>query len=455
MEIIMATLPALIASARQLFGLQQRAPANPSKTFLSFNASTPYAPNWLQLGRDPNRIDAMKNSVVYACVSIISQEIARMHCHVWTRSDASKKRERMHPQFDRLLRRPNRYQTHSDFWLYVVSSLLLNGNAYVIKLSSSSRGEEWHPLPSNAVTAMVSELDGEVWYQLGSTPMLANEIEAGRLIPARNILHLRLYCPYHPLIGVSPIISAGLSMAQNEMIKKNSVNFFANMSRPSGILKAPESITLDEATAARIKERFASATSVENMGRPVILGAGYSWEALTVNADDAQIVQQFNMTVEDIARVFRMPTHMLNVLQNATENNVNSTQRAFVTQTLGFYLEHIESGLDAWLNLGDDEYSEYDVEAAMLRPDFKERMEAYAKAVQGGIYAPNEARNAEHLPEVEGGDRVFLQAQMVPVDADIRAAHKNPEETEVDSTRVKLIEDLREKRLQRECAASG
>jgi hypothetical protein len=104
-------------------------------------------------------------------------------------------------------------------------------------------------------------------------------------------------------------------------------------------------------------------------------------------------------------------------LSKATFNNVESLQRVFIVQTLGFFLSHIEANLAAWCEVEEEEYFEFDVEGAMLRPDFKERMEAFKAAVQGGIYTPNEVRLAEHLSAQEGGDKIYLQSQMRPVSA--------------------------------------
>lgn len=379
-----------------------------------------YSPNWFQLGRNMSSGEPMRNSIIYACVSIIAQEIARMNCYVWTRTDEKIRRQRLHPHLDKLLRKPNSYQTKSDFWLYTIAALLLRGNAYWLAEMKGGEVIAWHPVHPDSIRTHVNDTTGDVFYSIHQQPM-KTIVKPDQLIPARYVAHLRMFCTTHPLIGDSPITAAGLSMIHNESIKRQSQFFWQNMARPSGVLTAPESIKLTEAEAAQIKERFASSSSEAAMGRPVVLGAGYVWTPLAVTAHDAELTAQLKLTIEDIARVFRMPMHMLGDLQGATFNNVSALQQSFIVQTLGFYMEHVQSQLDSFFNLGPDEYTEFDVEEAMLRPDFAARMEAMSKAIQGGVYSPNEARRMEHLPDVEGGEDVYLQAQMVP----IRLQYKN------------------------------
>jgi len=148
------------------------------------------------------------------------------------------------------------------------------------------------------------------------------------------------------------------------------------------------------------------------------------------------------MSVEDVARVYRVPLFMLGSLEKATFRNVETLQRMFIAQSLGFYLEHFEAALASFLRLPPGERVEWDVERGMLRADFAARIAAYAKGIQGGVYAPNEVRAREGLPPVDGGDVVRVQAQNVPLsDAGADSAASEPPAITPASKALELPDD--------------
>ena len=135
-----------------------------------------------------------------------------------------------------------------------------------------------------------------------------------------------------------------------------------------------------------------------------------------MDAFDEAVVKAYAMSTADIARVFRVPLPVINELGGATFNNSEALIRHWHATGLGFMLEHIELGLDRLFGLPPDEFIAFDVEY-ILRSDFMARMDGLAKAVSGGIYSPNEARQKEGLPPADGGDEPRLQAQVVPLSA--------------------------------------
>jgi HK97 family phage portal protein len=153
-----------------------------------------------------------------------------------------------------------------------------------------------------------------------------------------------------------------------------------------------------------------------SVGGVPILTAGLKWQPLGMSAVDAQAVESYKMSVDDIARIFRMPPFMIGDYSKATYSNTEVMARTFYVSCLGFYLEHIEAALNRLFGFSTNETSEFDIESGLLRGEFRERMEAYARGIQGGVLAPNEARRRENLPPVDGGDRVLVQQQMIPVD---------------------------------------
>jgi len=382
-----------------------------------------YVRNWFQLGATPpGTSEAMASAAVYSCVSILAQEVSRLPVRHWAQIEGSPKTAQRGSIPTSILRRPNGYQTRSDFWLAMMSAVLLEGNAYAWAIRDGFGDVlELHPILPRAAGVLVVPTSGEVFYQIAH-PIATGG--ASKTVPARDILHLRLFCTTHPLIGVTPLQACAWSVKQGSQIQQQSTRFFGNASRPSGLLTTPARLAPGQ--LKEIREQFEAGTAGPNAGRVGVVDQDLKWQPLTMSAVDAQLIEQYQLTVDDIARVYRVPLYMLGDLSKATFRNVESLQRAFVAQTLGFYLEHIEAALDLFFRLdGDSEWVEFDVEAGVQRAETRDRIEAYTKGVQGGIYTPNEARGREGLPPAEGGDELWAQSQMQPLSR--LAAEPEPE----------------------------
>jgi HK97 family phage portal protein len=151
-----------------------------------------------------------------------------------------------------------------------------------------------------------------------------------------------------------------------------------------------------------------------NSGGVPILSNGLKWQGLSINSQDAQLVAAFNMTVEDVARAFRVPLPIVGAYQHSTYNNVEQLISLWMATGLGFVLEHLEQSFDAMFELPANEFCEFDTDT-LLRTDFAGRIEALTKGISGGLYAPNEARAKEGLKSVAFGDEPRVQAQVVPL----------------------------------------
>jgi phage portal protein BeeE len=234
--------------------------------------------------------------------------------------------------------------------------------------------------------------------------------------PARDVIHFRLHTPRHPLIGESPIAAAALALGVNVALAGNQAAFFSNMSRPSGILtvETPEGRILTRAEIDTLRESFDQQARGMNAGRLPILQK-MSFVPLTITSQDAQLIEAQRMSIEDVARCFGVPRPIVGDLSNATMSNVESMINFWLATGLGSLFENLERSFDSAFALPADEYIEFD-ESALLRMDYVKRVEALTKAIQGGVLSPNEARQGEGLPPVDGGGTVFLQKQMVSID---------------------------------------
>jgi len=371
-------------------------------------------PGWFQKALDnTNTADVGVNTAVYGCVNILSQEVASLAVHHWKLDDKGSRSLVKNSQATRVLRKPNPYQTRSDFWLYMMRSLLFNGTAFA-SVTRNGRTEvaEMHPLPPRSCSPMVNPETGDVFYSMGDFG--DGLFRPDRVLPASEVFNPRINCNKHPLVGETPIAAVVYAGATGNSIQRSIARFFGNMARPSGVLTTPKPLTkkqIDE-----LRDQWAAVSQGAAMGQTPVLHSDLKWEQITMSATDAEVIASYNLAVSDIAMAYRVPLFMLGDLSKATFRNVETLMRLFYTSSLRFYLEHLENALNQLFQLdGENEYLEFDIESGLLRGDLESRMTALSKGVQGGVITPNEARRREELPPVEGGDEAFLQRQMVPI----------------------------------------
>lgn len=345
-----------------------------------------------------------ENWAVFACVTLIANDISKMPARVMQFSDKLKIWE---PTLQRpVLRKPNRYQTRIEFFKSWIFSLLLNGNTYVLK----QRDENgfvvaMYILDPMRVTPLVSP-DGSIYYALHDDNL--SQLQERVTVPASEIIHDRMYTLFHPLIGVSPIYACGVAAMQSAAIQDNSALFFQNMSRPSGILTAPGAI--GDETAARLKAAWEANYSGANIGKVAVLGDGLKYEMMTVNAVDAQLIEQLKFTGEMICATFHVPPYKLGLGPMPTVNNTAALNQQYYDQCLQPIVENVELRLDDGLELKYPSETWLDTQA-LLRMDQATRLKAHSESIAGGWLSPNEARREEDRPPVEGGDTPFLQQQ--------------------------------------------
>jgi HK97 family phage portal protein len=350
-------------------------------------------------------------SAVYACITIISGDVAKLPPKIRKRlPDGSKVDFENHPAA-RVLWYPNSYQTRVDFWGQFMASSLFTGSAYAYLIRDDRNViSEMHLLDPRKVTPLIAE-DGSIFYRLAPDPLAG--VPDAVIVPARFILHHRLLTLTHPLIGLTPLYAAGVSAMTGQTIQQNSFAFFSNMSRPSGVLTAPGKIDQDLAT--RLRTEWDQNFKGNQLGRTAVLGSGMKWEALAITAADAQLIEQLKFNVEDVARCFRVPTYMLaDATTKMSFKNAEQLARNYYSQTLQYHIEAIEARIDTVFDLANDVFCEFDL-SALLRMELDARMAAYQSGIQCGVLTINEARRMEELPPKTGGDEPLVQMQYRPL----------------------------------------
>jgi HK97 family phage portal protein len=397
-----------------LFPVTTRLPNVPGSPLLP-SIHEPFLGAWQRNLSCANPVSLLAFSAVYACINVISSDIGKLPVRVWrSREDGGRELQPRHP-IDRLLRSPNHYQTTVDFIQQLKVSVLLAGNAYVY-LIRDDRGvvSEMHVLNPSYVTPLVAE-DGSVYYQLNrsqSHPLTGIGNEDRWILPARDIMHHRVMTVDHPLVGVSPMFAAAMSAAVGAGITAASQNFFQNSARPAGVLTAPGKI--DKELAERLKTDWERSYGAGGQGRTAVLGSGLEWKPLTMTAVDAQLIEQLRWSIEDVARVFRVPTFLLGDLTKASYRNSEQMMRTYYSGCLSYHLEALEARFARAFDLAADVYIEFDVNA-LLRTEMDVRFTAYQSALSSGWLSINDVRAKEGEAKLKGGDEPLVQMQYVPL----------------------------------------
>lgn len=347
----------------------------------------------------------MKFPAIYACVTLIVGDVGKLRLRLMEQQADRTWKEIVgaNPVFSY----PNEYQTRIQFIEQWVTSILLHGNTYVWKeRDRTGKVIALHVLDPMRVKVLVSDL-GDVFYSLDQDDLAG--IPEGRVsVPASEIIHDRYKPLYHPLVGISPISAAGLAATLGQEILNSSSKFFANGSRPGGVLIAPGPITQEKATA--LKTMWAERYSGENAGKVAVLGDGLKYEQMAITATDAQLLEQLKLTNELVAMAFHVPAYKIGAGTIPTYQNAAVLNQIYYADCLQTIIENIEASIDKGLELGAGLGVEFDLDD-LLRMDAKTQVDTLAAAVGGGIMAPNEARAKMNLKPLEGGDTVYLQQQ--------------------------------------------
>lgn len=359
----------------------------------------------------------MAQATVFACMTLIASDIGKLRIKL-VEEDRGIWLETKSPAFSPVLSKPNRYQTRQKFVEQWIISKLSAGNTYALKVRDDRNVViGLYVLDPCRVTPLVAP-DGSVYYRLGEDDL--NQVPVGLpAVPASEIIHDRMVCLFHPLVGVTPIFACGLAATQALNIQNNSAKFFGNLSKPGGIITAPRKI--DDVTAARIKEYWDRNYKGDNIGKVAVLGDGLEYAPMAVNPVDAQLVDQLKLSAEQICSVFHVPAYMVGAAPPPAYNNIEALNQQYYSQCLQALIESLEACLDEGLGLTKTiEGRTLGTELCLddlLRMDSKTLAEVEGLKVQRGISAPDEARAKFNLPAVTGGGTPYLQQQNYSLEA--------------------------------------
>ena len=336
-------------------------------------------------------------SAVYACVQAISETTASLPLILFKRNGDDRERASDHPLYRVLHDQANPEQTALEAREYMQACVLLRGNAFA-RLVRGYDGQVRELWPLNPDNVTVQRTSSGLVYDYTKDGVLT------RLL-AHEVLHLRHRLGDDGVLGVSPIAAARgvveLAQAENE----HGRNTFTNGAKLLGVLKFPGRLKPEQrqAIAASWASQHAGGG---NAGRTAILEEGVDFQALSMTLEDAEWIAARQFSVEEVARLFRVPPTVIGDLRNGNYSNSVEMARQFVTQTLRRHLVAWEQAIAAkcLTDAGRRVYfAEHQVEG-LLRGDSANRAAFYSSGINDGWMLKSEARKLENLPAIEGLD---------------------------------------------------
>lgn len=375
---------------------------------------------------------------LYGCLNRISQDIGKLPFLLKEEDDKGIWKVTKSPAYSPVLRNPNGYQTAQQFRETWVLSKLINGNTYVLKQRDERNVVvKLYILDPCRVIPMISE-NGSVFYQINydtANNLLPASYPAKQMVvPASEIIHDRLNCFHHQLIGVPPLCAAHWPTAKNMKILKSATEFFGNNSQPGGILTAPAGMSQTDADT--LKAYWNENYTGTNAGKIAVIGADMKFTPFAMKSADSQLVEQMRYSDEQICQPFGIPPFKIGIGSIPAGMKVDDINQLYYGDALQAHIEAMENLLDDGLKIERPLGVELDL-WPLLRMDLGKQAEVETKLTGGGIKTPNEGRHAFGLEPLEGGDTVYMQQQDFPLDqvrknkiADAPAAPTAPAEDE-------------------------
>lgn len=328
-------------------------------------------------------------AAAFSCIRILSETVGSFPWAVY-RDVAPNEAQRLPgPRWVR--DQPNPDQTRVEFVEQLVGSLNTDGNAYAVMIRDSEQTvQELWPQPPEIVVPRYDQVSGKRRrvYLVGD-----------REIPEEDVLHVRAFSKAGDLKGISPIEHCARTFGVSIATEEYASNYFANSSRPSGVLQVPGDPGKDALKQMARSWRRAH-SGPRNAGIPGVLTHGTEWQQLTIPNNEAQFLESRKFTRSEIAGIYRVPPHLIADLERATFSNIEHQDLAFLKHSIRPWLVRLESRLNLLLPRG--QYVKFNADA-LLRGTTKDRYEAHRTSIETGIHNLDEVRALENLPPLPDG----------------------------------------------------
>jgi HK97 family phage portal protein len=375
---------------------------------------TPWSEFWYQdpvsgytYMRGVSQEAAMRNSTVWDCVRLLSEDIAKLPLIVYRRlKDGGKERATDHALYDVLHSSPNNWQTSFEWRQQMQAHVELRGNGYsFIQFGQRGFASNLEPIDPDKVQRVVRERDRSLTYLI--------QDDNGKTTPygMDKIFHLRGFS-LDGLKGMSTIAAQHDAIGLGLAAQQFQAAIMANGITLSGVFQHPQ--TLTDKAWEHLKQSIAERQGSSKAGGFMILEEGMKWEKMSMTLEDAQFLELRKLNRSEIAAIFRVPPHKVGDLEKATFANIEHQSLEYVIDGLMARLVRWEQSIKRDLIMERDIFAEFLVDA-LLRGDLKARYDAYKVGIEAGFLNPNEARSFENMNPREGGDKFILPLNMETV----------------------------------------
>ena len=367
-------------------------------------------------GKPVNERTAMQTTAVYACVRILAEAVASLPLHVYEyQDDGGKKLVHDHPLYYLLHDEPNPEMTSFVFRETLMSHLLIWGNAYAqIIRDGAGRVLGLYPLLPDKMDVQRDD-KGNIYYVYSrnsdENPMFK---EYGNIkLKAEDVLHIP-GLGFDGLIGYSPIAMAKNAVGMTLACEEYGASFFANGANPGGVLEHPGVLK----DPSKVRESWNSVyRGVSNAHKIAVLEEGMKYQQIGIPPEEAQFLETRKFQINEIARLYRIPPHMVGDLDKSSFSNIEQQSLEFVKYTLDPWVIRWEQSLQRSLLL-PSEKGKYFIKLnvdGLLRGDYQSRMNGYAVGRQNGWFSANDIREMENMnpiPDEEGGNLYLINGAM-------------------------------------------
>ena len=369
-------------------------------------------------GKNVNERTAMQITAVYACVRILAESVAQLPLHLYKYNKTGGKEKAVDHSLYRLLHdEPNPEMTSFVFRETMMTHLLLYGNAYA-QIIRNGKGEvvSLYPLMANRMRVDRDE-NGVLFYEYQHMNDEANTMKGTMVrLKQKDVFHI-VGLSADGVVGYSPIAMAKNAIGMSIACEEYGSKFFNNGAVPGGVLEHPEHLKKPELVRESWQNTFGGSG---NAGKVAVLEEGMKYHPISIPNNEAQFLETRKFQISEIARIFRVPNHMISDLEHSSFNNIEQQSLEFVKYTLDPWIARWEQAIVKSL-LNENEKKDYFVKFnldGLLRGDYQSRMQGYSVARQNGWMTTNDIRSLEQLdmiPEEKGGDILLVNGNMIPL----------------------------------------
>ena len=369
-------------------------------------------------GKAVTERSAMQMTAVYSCVRILSEAVAGLPLHLYRyKENGGKEKALDHPLYHLLHDEPNPEMSSFVFRETLMTHLLLWGNAYA-QVIRNGKGEiiALYPLMPNRMT-VDRDSKGQLYYKYTISSDEAPTMDGSVVcLSPSDVLHIP-GLGFDGLVGYSPIAMAKNAIGMAIACEEYGAKLFANGATPGGVLEHPGIIKDPQ----RVRESWQAAFGgSSNSHKVAVLEEGMKYTPISISPEQAQFLETRKFQINEIARIFRVPPHMVGDLEKSSFSNIEQQSLEFVKYTLDPWVVRWEQSIQRVL-LTPTEKETYFVKfnlEGLLRGDYQSRMSGYAIGRQNGWMSANDIRELENLdriPAEDGGDLYLINGNMLPL----------------------------------------